>query len=259
MPKPYPRNIKVQFVGLQAGDAAPAAALYELDERGRPAKKLARIDGGELAVDDEQLRGKTIALGPDAEDPKTLDEAALVRYRADQVLASWRDQGLLVPRARWEVFLPFYTCVSGRARKCRPWWWDKLAALKVQPELQLGILPELRFGLARPELNLLYPLSCPPLCDGIVEVYERVCCCRRIIIDDILDRLRELLERVPIPIPEPWPPWPFHELEREPRLPRSGPRLDLAVKAKRAQLARAATPLTAAELPPERVYEDYLA
>jgi hypothetical protein len=61
----------------------------------------------------------------------------------------------------------------------------------------------------RPELHPIFPAFCVPLCDGIVEVYERICCCRRIWIPDILDRLREILDIIPIPLPDPIPwPWP---------------------------------------------------
>ncbi|MGH2400607.1 MAG: hypothetical protein ACRDF6_12280, partial [bacterium] len=60
------------------------------------------------------------------------------------------------------------------------------------------------------------------MCDGIVEVYERICCCRRIHIPDLFDRLRDLLEVIPIPLPDP-PPFPRPEPRPGPFPPGPGP------------------------------------
>jgi hypothetical protein len=55
--------------------------------------------------------------------------------------------------------------------------------------------------IIHPKFPELLPL-CAPVCNAIVEVYEKICCCtiRPFDIDDLLDRLREWLEKIP-PIP----------------------------------------------------------
>jgi hypothetical protein len=62
------------------------------------------------------------------------------------------------------------------------------------------------YRIAHPDIFL--PHRCDDICDGIVEVYKRVCCCPPIVIDDL--RIPEI--EIPIPIPDPpviaWPPRP---------------------------------------------------
>ena len=201
-------GIAVQFVGLGEDEKAPAAALYALDASGTPAKKLAVVENGQLAVEPAQFKGAQLAIGPDTNDPRTLDPSTLLRYRGDQVLEDWQRRGLLIPADRWPVLLQETVCVSGRVRKCRPWWYDQVFVAAVQPKLgvQLQSLPSRVGDLSA--ANILLPFRCLPLCDGKVEVFERECCCHHHIYDDLIDRLREVLERIPIEIDFPFPPDP---------------------------------------------------
>ena len=201
-------GIAVHFVGLGDTEKAPPTALYQLDASGVPAKKLATVDNGQLMIDPAQLKGAQLAIGPDSNSPNTLDPATLLRYRGDQVLEDWQRRGLFIPAERWPVLLQENICVSGRARKCRPWWYDQVFVAAVQPKLgvQRFSLPARVGDLSASNIRL--PFRCLPLCEGKVEVFERVCCCDHIIYDDLLDRLREVLERIPIEIDFPIPPEP---------------------------------------------------
>lgn len=215
-------GIEVRFVGLGGGEAPPAAALYALDARGGM-KKLAVVEKGRLGIDPGQLKGLSLAIGPDSDDPKSLDPESLLRYRGDQVIEDWAKRGILLPQDRWSRLIREYLCVSGRVRKCRPWWYDRFV-------VQAAFSPKLGATRARAPRNLALSASavsaanvalgvgaldnvavlqrCEPLCDGIVEVYERHCCCTRFVYDDLIDRLRDLLERIPIEVDFPWPPEP---------------------------------------------------
>ena len=202
------QRIPVSFVGLGKGDEAPIAALYSTDSNGMPTKKLTRIADGVLVIDAGRLKGAHLAIGPDVEDIKGLDPASLLRYRGDQVLDDWLRSGIFIPADRWPVLFRDIICVSGRVRKCRPWWYDLLDVATAKPKLgvQLLSLPVRVGDLSTANIHL--PFRCLPLCDGIVEVFERVCCCHHIIYDDLIDRLREVLERIPIEIDFPIPPEP---------------------------------------------------
>jgi hypothetical protein len=201
----------VVFAGLENENDAPKAALYLIGADGAPSKKLGSIGGRALRLDAAPPKGASVAIGPDVKDPKTIDPDRLLRYRFDDVIEGWRENGILLPKDRWSLLLHEIVCVSGNVRKCRPWWYDivnlPLASTAATARLQ-------SVSRASDLTAALFPRWCVPLCDGIVEVWERKCCCHHPWIDvgSLLDRLRDLLERVPIeidwPIPEPEPdPW----------------------------------------------------
>jgi hypothetical protein len=257
-------GIKLVFAELAPHETAPEVALYALDDQGKPKQKLAQARDGLLPVAASNLKGR-IALGPDVANLSELSGDLLAVYRADQVAKIWSREGLILPRARWTVFWPLYRCVSGRVRKCRPWWWEIVAevpiiasagiklsksiALRTQAASQIAIASSL--GGIR-----CFPWRCVPLCDGIVEIYERQCCCIWVDIPDLLKRLREILERIPFPWPpEPDPgpdPAPFEvglqRLRNRPLQPR------LAAKSAAGAVARGLNPTT---VPPERLYQAY--
>ena len=248
-----PNGIAVTFVGLGAQEKPPATALYRMDAKGGPPEKVARVEEGSLGIDPEQLKGAHVALGPDVSDPKQLDLDRLLRFRLDQVIDDWRERGLLVPADRWRPFLRELVCVSGRVRKCRPWWYDLVsldAASAVLTQraatgklgLQARTLPNAAVDLS--VANILLPWHCLPLCDGIVEVYERHCCCSYIVWDDLIDRLRDILERIPVEIDWPVPP-----------IPDPGPWAQRRMR----QLPRPAAPDLTRTQVSERVFRDYQA
>ena len=246
-------DIAVTFVGLGPNEKPPAAALYRIDPKGGPPEKLARIDDGRLGVEPERLKGINVAVGPDVEDPKTLDYQTLLRFRGDQVIDDWRQRGLLIPADRWRLFLHEIVCVSGHVRKCRPWWYDLIvrdAATAVLTRrsasgklgLQARALPTAVGDLSAANIRL--PWYCLPLCDGIVEVYERDCCCSYIVWDDLVCRLREILERIPVEIDWPVPP-----------IPNPGPLAQRQVR----RFKSGATPDLTQTVVSERVLRDYQA
>ena len=257
-------GIAVTFVGLGADEKPPAIALYRIDTKSGTPEKLARAEGDRLGVDPARLKGQTVAIGPDVEDPKSLDTAALLRFRADQVIADWAQRGLVIPANRWRNFLSHWVCVSGRVRKCRPWWYDLVVSERIRP---LAPLRAAKLGVRSNSLAALtldpsiaihkLPYNCQPLCDGIVEVFERVCCChRRIVWADLVDRLRDALVDVPVLVDDPNPPDPI------------GPISDFRRKVRQVSgsinaLARGPAPLGGGGLdrtiPAERVYHDYQA
>lgn len=201
-------GIPVHLVGLEKGEEAPEIALYQLGDDGMPAKKLAVASDGMIDVDPARLKGARIAIGPDTDDIKSLPQDMLVKYRADQVVGRWIDHGLMIPKDRWISFLWQRLCVSGHVRKCRPWWYDILTPIRISSKLGVQKRLPMASQFDGPRLDFPFPFRCVPVCEGVVEVFERYCCCHRIIYDDLIDRLREVLERIPIPIDWPVPPEP---------------------------------------------------
>jgi hypothetical protein len=254
----------VVFAGLENEIDAPKAALYLIGGDGAPDKKLGSIGGSTFRLDAAPPKGARVAIGPDVKDPKTINPDTLLRYRFDDVIDDWRERGILLPKDRWSLLLREIVCVSGRVRKCRPWWYDIF-------NLPLtGISTAARFQAIDRATDLtsaLFPYWCVPLCDGIVEVWERKCCCHHPWVDvgSLLDKLRDLLERVPIeidwPIPEPDPePWgPLVDVGRVALNPQPLPPVARrALKsAKRTATAKVFDP--AETYASERLFEDYRA
>jgi hypothetical protein len=257
-----PKAINVTFVGLGADEQPPATALYRYAAEGKPPEKLGRVEGGKLNVDPAKLKGAEVALGPDVGEAATLDPATLVRFRGDQVADEWLRRGLLIPADRWNRFLQEIICVSGRVRKCRPWWYEiavlERATVSAPSRIRakLGIerraVPAVAADLSASSIAL--PWRCLSLCDGRVEVFERVCCCPYIVYDDLIDRLRDILDDLPIEVnfPDPPIPDPGPLAQRAPRLRRAAP----AAGRDAASVAGADLSRTTVS---ERVYRDYAA
>uniref|UniRef100_UPI0012E16144 hypothetical protein n=1 Tax=Sandarakinorhabdus oryzae TaxID=2675220 RepID=UPI0012E16144 len=196
------------LAGAGPNEALPVLALYALPD-GKPAQKIAVAADGSLSFDPAKLKGMTLALGPDA-DPATLDSANLMRVRADQVLDGWARSGIIIPRERWWLLLTETLCVSGDVRKCRPWYLGPtyVKARALPTKLGVQVQPQVSSPFDLSASAIVLPIRCLPLCDGVVEIYERVCCCPTIDWHDLIDRLRDLLRDLPVLVQWPVPPIP---------------------------------------------------
>lgn len=250
-------DLPVTFVGLNTGEQAPTFAAYQLDSAGRPVKKLGGYDGKRLELDvgDEA----SIAFGPDVEKFQELPKDSLVTYRVADKLALWRWQGIVLPRDVWNRFHFMFTCVSGSIRKCRPWFWDLIADIRLSPMFELAQVARIMPITANLNPHILFPFSCQPLCDGTVEIYERECCCHHIHIPDLLDRLYDILEVLPIPIPDPVPD-PIPDLMRDPTPgPVPAPYSPQLLRSTARKIQQRKSALDLAAVPSEALHRDYLA
>jgi len=263
------KRIRVVFAELGEAETAPAIALYSLNDQGKPTQKLAQAKEGVLPISPERLEGR-VAVGPDVDDLADLNADRIIVYRAEQVATVWGRDGLILPKARWENLWPLFRCVSGRVRKCRPWWWDLVAkvttvatsGVKLSRTTGLQVQAASQIALASGVSGIRnFPWHCLPVCDGIVEIYERQCCCIRVYVPDLLDKLRGILERIPIPWPpEPDPdPWPGLIPGPDP-LPftRAAGRRPLQQRPEAKATGTIAEAYDPALAPPERLYEAYL-
>lgn len=201
------QTLSLLFEQQQPKEQLPGMALYGISADGE-LKKLAAVDAGKLKLDKkwEGAGFVRFALGPDAENQPEPGAKTLMHFhwRDLQTLAVQR-QPLIVPEKWWRHWWPFVRCVSGSVRRC----FFPFAELPIHAPL-LRLQPPFKIQ------PLLPPAFCLPMCDGIVEVYERICCCKFIdIIPDILiPRITELIPEPlpwpdPLPDPEPFPPGPF--------------------------------------------------
>lgn len=259
-------ELSVYFAGLEASAPPPAAALYIIGKNDLPDGKLGTVINGTLKLEGSPPKGARVAFGPDVKNPATIDPESLLHYRFDEVIDGWRERGILLPQDRWTLLLREIICVSGRVRKCRPWWLDiirlPLASVATTARLQAA-------SRANDFASALFPRWCVPLCDGMVEVWARECCCHHpwIDIDRLLDRLRDVLQQVPIEIdwPRPPEPEPWQGFDRIGRvalnpqpLPPEPP--EWRSKMRKVSLTAKAKPFDPGQTyASERLYEDYQA
>jgi hypothetical protein len=216
----------LRLIGLEPGESAPEVAVYALDRESKPIHVATVGPDGVFDLPDKVLeQAHMVAFGPVAERFEELSSESLVLYRPEH-LAELFESGRLIDIGKigWGRWLTYTQCVNGSVSHCYPYYWF-LTSLVLQSATQLvfespgkeilsrridpGIEGELRVSLPLRD-RLFY--TCDTVCDGVVEVYRRTCCCYPIIIedpriDDIIHRLEEIIaERPPIKWPPPPPP-----------------------------------------------------
>jgi hypothetical protein len=188
-----PLTLPVEFIDLKQDEKSPNIALYLLDTSGQIEKKVSTIKDGKLTIDLALKKGerKIIAVGPDI-DVKRIRSDMLLQFRIEDQLPLWEEEKVIkIPREWWSNWSIFRVCVSGRVRRCWPFF--------------IEIWPLKHLSNPLPIPSPFYRL-CRPICNGVVEVYERECCCQPWIFPaEILKKLKDLVRVWP---PLPWPPPP---------------------------------------------------
>lgn len=228
------RPLEIKFLGSTEKDQQPRVALYSL-EKGA-IRKIRSIEGNRIMLSElvRLVKEGAAGFGPDV-DEKEVSKEMLSTFRP-QKLTEWATTGLIDIGPKWRDWIFPFVCVHGDVHKCRPWrWWTEtivttvatkaasasspktagaVAAAVAAKAVESRALVPSRFSPAS-ELAVVphLPPLCAPICNAIVEVYQKTCCCTwpPIITDiDIVDWLREWIEKFP-PIPpiDPWPPGPF--------------------------------------------------
>lgn len=226
-----PKAVKLNLTlhGLEPEDENPTLAVHAI-AGGKVIDTIKVQDGGTLGISARTMEAATgfAVTSADREpDDETLKSAYRLRPAQLQRLAAKGGQLALSP-ARWRPLLPFFRCVDGKVRKC--WWWPhfvratSIAQQAVSP--RLGTEPLSRIGRSAAsvinDFTLVPFRPCKPVCEGVVEVYERICCCNPVFIEplipDLIDKLKDKLHPIPKPkfppVPDPRPgpdPVPFRE------------------------------------------------
>ncbi len=221
------RRLRLNLVGLKEGDDRPEIVVKAVD-RDMKTLSISKVDAeGNFDIMADALKSAhRIIVGPDAED---IPDEHILAYRPRQFAQLIEaDTTIAIGAHYWERWFRFTTCVSGSVRHCYPYpWviWDivkqvalPLSAqvaqpLRISPTAEAPVMSRKALGLDRvlaPET--IFPIwrRCEVICDGVVEVYRRMCCCRPWIVEDprlpgLLDDLGNLVKQVPH---IPWPPDP---------------------------------------------------
>lgn len=257
--KEKPVGLKVKFAGLKENKKAPQFAVYKLNSAGQPIRKIGHYDGKSLNIDSGKTG--TIAFGPDADDFANLPKESLAHFRLEQNLEKWKKHGVILPKNQWNSFLLYFACVTGTIKKCRPWFWKFIDDIQFEPLFEIAQIPRIKPITSELDIHRFFPHSCLPVCDGIVEIYERRCCLPHIHIPELLDKLHDLLDPLPIPVPDPIPdpfPGPFPRPGLIPR-PDPDPFTSKMMRNKSRLIRQKKTSANLAGIPPENLYKDYMA
>ncbi len=219
-------RLQIDLVGLDEDRERPALTVYAVDRAGTVLHRADVDARGGAAVPPAVLeKASELLVGPPLESLEGIERSSLARFHAGDVLEHLKARKALeLGRADWGKFFLRRTCVEGLVRKCwfppffardllleasphRSAAFDRLKAtsLGLGSGRALAVAEDL--AVALPPARLSFPRRCEKVCDGLVIVYRRRCCCPPIVIDDprlddLIDRLREIVEIIP------WPPEP---------------------------------------------------
>ena len=222
-PAPDSKPIALTLVLADLGeDDGPAKiAVHAVDPAGAILETVIAADRDQIAFSGDTLaaaRKIAITEATKTPDPDMIRAAFAV---PPAQLAQWAETHgeWRLSANRWRPALTFGNCVDGRVRKC---WWGPIFAQAINSGIAArnarldALTPLSHAGIkaARIEAQPLIPwlpvLRCKPICDGLVEIYERICCCTPIVTPPILTtlraRLREMIHQKPKPKFPPVPP-----------------------------------------------------
>ena len=206
-------RLKLELVDTPEGEEAPKLALFAVDRAGETVHRAEVSPEGDVRIPIAALeKAVEVVVGPaDAKSAADLGEQALT-FHTDYV----RDviaQGaeLAIPVGR---LIGIRRCVDGSVERCIPYPFviDTLVA-QSQVSSRLATVAQFERSSAsvlRPPVRQPFHPVCTRVCQGLVLVYRRVCCCDPWIVhdprlDDLIDRLKDLARQRP---PIKWPPGP---------------------------------------------------
>jgi hypothetical protein len=193
-------RLELEFSDLRADEEAPRVVVAVFDRDGEAIHHAEASKAGEVSLPASVLkRAHKVTLS--AAEAEEGAEPAMV-LRADEVRALMEEgTPLTIARSKWGSLYGIRQCVDGSVSHCLPFPYV-VDSLLLQAQIEEIAFP-------RPIRPPFRP-RCEIVCDGEVLVYQRTCCCGPWILDDprlqdLIDRLKELLQQGPI---LKWPPPP---------------------------------------------------
>jgi len=218
------KQARIELIGITPEDKQPEMAVYAVNRSFKPIEVSAVDSKGRFSLSQKALdKADLVVFGPKVKDLAGVKKDTLSIYRVSQFKQILTTKAIFeFPRVDWfKWFLTKY-CVSGSVTHCRPWPWfitkllqkaditlEKLitpVAAPLDPTKEKPVAAISDVIIDKP-LKPFFPRRywCNKVCDGLVEVYRRTCCCYPWIIYD--PRLPELIEELERLIPK-WPPIP---------------------------------------------------
>lgn len=226
-----PRRTKIELNGFKKGDDVSKLAVYAAD-RSRKVIEMAEVDEkGYFNLSGDALKkANQVLIGPAVDNLQSADKRIFTSFRVSQFKKVLQTSATIdISKNNWSRWRWFKRCVNGDVKHCYPWpilvnqFMEKVAFAKTtnitsisrksgtRSAMDASIAePAVASAIAKPSKSAIWPFKCNTVCDGLVEVYRRICCCHPwIIYDERLPDLLYELEKLVPEIPElRWPPIP---------------------------------------------------
>lgn len=223
---------RLHFEGLDTQDEIPKLKIAVTNRRGSILHEAEVAKDGSFDVPSKILKSAyRVHIGPSDADPDQMDEVAL-KFHTKTFIRKLEIGTINIAKTLWMPWVSTLRCVSGKVKVCRlPYWWPqdfyyhatlplkKLAKTDISLTQTMEKSIPLRQTSSLSSFNslnelLLYPFHCAPVCQGTVEVYRRICCCKPWVVfdprhSDLLKKLTEIVVRWPKEIPIPPDPGPL--------------------------------------------------
>ena len=209
-------QLKISLNEQKKDDELPELTVFALDRNKNILCSEDVCDQGQVTIPLKELNAaESIIVAPKDQELTAENIASAVSYNRSQILQIANTGGLVnLSRRNWQSLLFRTVCVDGTLKKC--FWWYLLPRFNFIANAITDLSPVRPSLLGRARLEsgvsdqigdlTLFPRRCAPVCNGLVEVYERTCCFRFVIdpplIVDICEILKDRLIEIPRVIPE---------------------------------------------------------
>ena len=193
-----PDHGQIRFADAEPQHDVSTLAVFVVDASGKVLSTAPLDKEGRFKLSSDARGASKVVIAPAPAKGQEPDLAKGVEFHAADFAQRFAGgTELVVPRDRWSIIFPIRRCVTGSIRKCWPILLDEIP----------------NFANAATTIRLspsIFPF-CSPVCNALVEVFRRVCCCEPWIyldprIDQLKIRLQEVINATPIgPRPGPGP------------------------------------------------------
>lgn len=216
------QQMRIELIGHTEREPAAEFAVYAVD-RANKLIETARVDaGGNFKLSPKALSGAAqVLIGPVVEKFSSIDKTRVITYRAAQFKQALEASGVIeLAKNDWYKLLWIKRCVSGSVKHCYPWpllltqlvqqvTLANIGLLSAKAHTRLAANALIDAVIAKPGFSK-FPHHCDIVCDGLVEIYRRTCCCTPwVVFDPRLPDLVDILEKFHPDVPViKWPPRP---------------------------------------------------
>jgi hypothetical protein len=208
---------RIELGGADQRGERPALAVHALSADGQVIATAKVGADGRFTVPQAALeKAARVVIGDASADPSA-EGQRFIGYRVDEAREIFKGEVLHLPEDYWDQLYWRFQCVSGNVRRCFPY---RPLVEYLQASASTAKLSSIATKTRNANLidisvidaaTVFHPYRCATICQGLVEVYRRTCCCEPPIIFDPGEVIDGPVIDWPPPWPppeDPWDPWP---------------------------------------------------
>jgi hypothetical protein len=199
---------RIALEGAGERSEQPALAVHAMTAEGKVAGSAKVGADGSFTLAAAALdKASRVVIGDAAADP-TAEGDRFIGYRVEEARELFAGDLVALPESHWGQYFGYTQCVSGHVQRCYPYWplveYIKAStSISALASLSASTRSSKFVDISVIDPSIIYhPYRCATICQGLVEVYRRTCCCEPPIIIDPGD----IVDGPVIDWPPPWPP-----------------------------------------------------